>query len=122
RQEREIAQKCVVIVKATRMAMKKVLKVLDSPVGSVEAQDEVVRWAGKCSGHVDDLVGLLGEGGLQAESVNSAVTALTEGSVKGLLESGKKLAEAKEAAWFDTCLAQISKVAKEIANLPPSTT
>ncbi|KAJ3036100.1 Cyclin-D1-binding protein 1 [Rhizophlyctis rosea] len=116
--DRNTILKSVVIVKAARMAMKKVLKSLDDPIiGSIDAQDECAKWGEECSNHVDDLVGTIEDRPIDGEAIVGAVEALAGVSVKGLLESGKRLVPAGERGWFDTCFGQICKVKEEIEKL-----
>ncbi|TPX56249.1 hypothetical protein PhCBS80983_g04645 [Powellomyces hirtus] len=121
--EKELAGKCLVIMKAAKLLLKKVARTVekDEPTPPPQQQDEeagrmldeLVRLADKTSERVDDLVGYI-EHPIPSNELADAASLLAQtcaevvSTVKSLVDDEQTL------SWFDTCGSQVNKVLEDI--------
>ncbi|KAJ3176519.1 Cyclin-D1-binding protein 1 [Geranomyces variabilis] len=125
--EKELATKCLTIMKAAKLLLRKTSRTLPTDANASSAvaardveeergrmQDELARLADQTSRHVDDLVACIEPGIPVSELADAA--GLLAGTCSDVVSLAKALADDDEQAakWLDMCGAQVTKVLEEI--------
>ncbi|KAJ3278578.1 Cyclin-D1-binding protein 1 [Borealophlyctis nickersoniae] len=123
--EKEYVRKCLIIIKATRLAMKKAIKGLEAgnaPLSGenlIGSQDELARLCEACSREVDDLASTLADAPIPMRPASDMASALVRSATE-FLQVAKSLSEPASAAWFGMCISQIEKVLEQLLEKEPS--
>ncbi|TPX60483.1 hypothetical protein SpCBS45565_g07495 [Spizellomyces sp. 'palustris'] len=131
--EKDLVKRCIVIVKATKLMMKKTMTTLEKDGKKVSSQmvnlgkegrvqvdvervqmlDELARLSNICSQRVDDLVSNIDPPILPAE-VASAASMLTSTCTDWITLAKTLFDEQATVMWFSTCGAQLQNVLEQI--------